>query len=118
MVLHTPLKSSKETLFAIKLVIKPSYLLEHSIGDQAIFCHRQKCFTRQLPQAYLEHRVSTKVEAFSHMYVDSTKRYQKENSVLTQQYAARIFEARILEDINKSNHVEVDRVYNSDLSPD
>ena len=42
---------------------------------------------------------------------------QKNNSVSTQQCVARIFEARILEYINKSNNVEVDRVNNSDLSP-
>ena len=32
------------------------------------------------------------------------------------QYVARFVEAQILEDINKSNRVDVDRVSNSDLS--
>ena len=42
----------------------------------------------------------------------------KISSVLAQQYVvAQILEARILEDINKSNHIEVDNVNNLDLSP-
>ena len=39
------------------------------------------------------------------------------SSDLTQQYVAQFVKAQILEDINKSNHVEVDRVSNLDLSP-
>ena len=40
----TPLKSSRETLFAIELVIGTSELLERSIGDQTFLCHRQTHF--------------------------------------------------------------------------
>ena len=36
---------------------------------------------------------------------------------MTQQYVAQIFEAQILEDVNILNHIEADRVSNSDLSP-
>ena len=36
------LKSSRETLFAIELVIKPSKMLEQPSGGQTIFCHCQK----------------------------------------------------------------------------
>ena len=39
---HTPLKSSRGTLIAIELEIKPSELPERPIGDQRIFHHRQK----------------------------------------------------------------------------
>ena len=39
-----PFKSSRETLFAIELVIEPSELLERPIGGQTIFRHRQKHF--------------------------------------------------------------------------
>ena len=36
------LKSSRETLFAIRLVIEPSEFLGQSGGSQTVFCHRQR----------------------------------------------------------------------------
>ena len=63
-------------------------------------------FTRQLTQAFLGHKVRlSKVEAHVHVIVVQEDIQNKISSVLTQQHVARILEAKILENINKSNHV-------------
>ena len=97
--------------------MEPLDLPEQHIEDPRFCHHRGKKITRQL-QAFSEHKVSTKVEAYSDTILVQKDTQNKISSVSTQQYVARIFEAQILEDINKTNHVEVDRVNNSDLSPD
>ena len=52
--------------------------------------------TRQLAQASLEHKASTKVGAYSHTIIAQKEIQNKISSHSTQQYLARIFEARIL----------------------
>ena len=74
-------------------------------------------YLRQLAQASLEHNVLTKIGAYSHTIIVQKEIQNKTSSDSTQQYIARIFEARILDDINKSNHVQVNGVNNLDLSP-
>ena len=64
----------------------------------------ENIFTRQLAQAFSEHKVLTKVEAYSHTITVQKDIENKISSVLTQQHVAQILEAQILEDINKSNH--------------
>ena len=51
-------------------------------------------------------------------YDNSTKKSKREISFdLTQRCVAQFVEAQILEDINKSNHVEMNSVSNLDFSP-